>query len=86
MKESFEPQIDPWELMIEHNQRIQRLEQQCQQQAATISEIVKAINNLNQLQEVHRRTVDKILDNQQQSALLMAQILTQSTSTATGPA
>jgi uncharacterized coiled-coil protein SlyX len=84
MKESFEPSVDPWELMIEHNQRIQRLEQQCQQQAATITEIVKAINNLNQLQEVHRRTLDKVLDNQQQSALLIAEILRKSSTSITG--
>ena len=84
MKHEFEPSVDPWELMVEHNQRIQRLEQAVKQLNINVSEIVKAVNNFNEIQEINKRTIDRLLDNQQQSALLMAQILTQSTPTATG--
>jgi TolA-binding protein len=84
MKEQFEPSVDPWELMIEHNQRIQRLEAQIKQLNSNINEMAKAINAFNEIQEINKRTIDRLLDNQQQSALLMAQILTQSTPTATG--
>jgi TolA-binding protein len=84
MKEQFEPSVDPWELMIEHNQRIQRLEAQIKQLNSNINEMAKAVNAFNEIQEINKRTIDRLLDNQQQSALLMAQILTQSTPTATG--
>jgi hypothetical protein len=81
---NIQPDIDPWDLMIEHNQRIQRLEAQIKQLNINMQEMVKAINTGRELQEINQRTIDKLLDNQQQSALLMAQILTQSTPTATG--
>lgn len=84
MKHEFEPQVDPWDLMVEHNQRIQRLESAVNQLNSNLSEVVKAINSFNEIQEVNRRTIDKLLENQQQSALLMAQILSGSPSTATG--
>jgi hypothetical protein len=84
MKHEFEPNVDPWDLMVEHNQRIQRLEQAIKQLNHNMQEIALAINGFNDIQQVNRNTIDKLLDNQQQSALLMAQILTNSTPTATG--
>lgn len=84
MKERFEPQIDPWELMIEHNQRIQKLEAQVRQMAKNSEELARAINNCFELQAVNRQTIDQILENQRQSAGLMADILLKSSPSAQG--
>lgn len=81
---NIQPEIDPWELMIEHNQRIQRLEAQIKNINANIAEIVKAINIQRELQEVNQRTIDKTLENQQQTAALIAQILSSSVPLASG--
>lgn len=72
----FEPQIDPWELMVEHNQRIQALERQLQQQAKNIEEMAKAINNCFQLQEINQRTINKLLENEQQIMKILQTVLT----------
>jgi hypothetical protein len=71
----IEPQIDPWELMVEHNQRIQKLELLLQQQARNSEELAKAINNCFELQQVNQRTIDRLLTNQQLNAEIMAQVL-----------
>lgn len=81
---NIQPEIDPWELMIEHNQRIQRLEQAVNQLNSNLSEVVKAVNAFNDVQAVNRRTIDRMLENQQQTASLIAQILSSSTPLATG--
>ena len=84
MKHEFEPSVDPWELMVEHNQRIQRLEQAVKQLNINVSEIVKAVNNFNDIQEVNRRTIERMLENQQQAMSLIAQIMQSSSSSAMG--
>lgn len=71
----LEPQIDPWELMVEHNQRIQRLEELIKQQAKNTEELARAINNCFEIQEVNRKTIDRVLKNQQLSAEMMAEIM-----------
>jgi hypothetical protein len=71
----IEPQIDPWELMVEHNQRIQKLELLLQQQARNSEELAKAINSCFELQQVNQRTIDRLLTNQQLNAEIMAQVL-----------
>jgi len=71
----IEPEIDPWDLMVEHNQRIQRLERQLQAQAKNIEEMAKAINNGFHLQEINQRTINKLLENEQHVMALIQSIL-----------
>lgn len=84
MNENFKPSVDPWELLLEHNERIQRLEKKIELIQHNQHEIVKAVTHLQELYEVNKRTVDKILENQQASTGLIADILNRSTPFSSG--
>ncbi len=84
MNDDFKPSVDPWDLLVEHNERIQKLESQVQLLFGNQAEILKAITHLHELQDINKRTVDKILDNQQATSSLIADILIKSTPTSTG--
>lgn len=84
MNDEFKPSVDPWELLIEHNQRIQQLENQVKLLLGNQGEILRAIAHLHELYDVNKRTVDKILDNQQSATALLADILNRSTASSTG--
>jgi hypothetical protein len=60
------------------------LEQAVKQLNINVSEIVKAVNNFNDIQEVNRRTIERMLENQQQAMSLIAQIMQSSSSSAMG--
>ena len=83
MKE-FEPSVDPWDLLIEHNQRIQSLESQIKLLQANEREIIKAITHQQELYDIQKRTLDRLLENQQTSTALLADILNRSTPSASG--
>jgi len=91
MKHEFEPSIDPWELMVEHNQRIQRLEQQLQQlqlnvlnHKEKIEQLISAVNTNTQLQQVNQDTLTKVLDNHRNLSSLVADMAVKSTPSAQG--
>lgn len=84
MNDEFKPSVDPWELLIEHNQRIQQLENQVKLLLGNQAEILRAIAHLHELYDVNKRTVDKILDAQQSATGLIADILNRSTASSTG--
>lgn len=84
MKEQFEPSIDPWELMVEHNQRIQRLEKLIQDIVKNQEEMAKSVNGLWHCYDIQKRTLDKLLENQASQAALTADILLRSTPSASG--
>lgn len=83
MKE-FEPSVDPWDLLIEHNQRIQSLESQVKLLQTNEREIIKAITHQQELYDIQKRTLDRLLENQQTSTALLADILNRSTPSASG--
>ena len=79
MKEQFEPSVDPWELMIEHNQRIQRLEKQIQEVQSVIQnhrgkieQLIQAVNTNSELQRLNQDTMTKLLDNHTALSSLVA--------------
>lgn len=84
MNDDLRPSVDPWDLLIEHNQRIQRLEQQVQLLNSNQGEILKAITHLHELYDVNKRTVDKVLENQQATATLIADIMIKASASSTG--
>ncbi len=84
MNDDFKPSVDPWDLLIEHNQRIQQLEQQVKLLQTNEREIIKAITHAHELNEINKRTIDRLIDNQQAGTALLADILNRSTPSASG--
>ena len=84
MNDDFKPSVDPWDLLIEHNQRIQQLEQQVKLSQTNEREIIKAITHAHELNEINKRTIDRLIDNQQAGTALLADILNRSTPSASG--
>lgn len=80
----FEPSVDPWDLLIEHNQRIQQLESQVKLLQNNEREIIKAITHAHELNEINKRTIDKLIENQQTGTALLLDILNRSTPSASG--
>ena len=67
---NIQPEIDPWELMVEHNQRIQRIEKQIQELQLVvqnhknkIEQLISAVNTNTELQQINQDTMNKILEN-----------------------
>ena len=84
MNDDFKPSVDPWDLLIEHNQRIQQLEQQVKLLQTNEREIIKAITHAHELNDINKRTIDRLIDNQQAATALLADILNRSTPSASG--
>lgn len=66
MKQMFEPSVDPWDLMVEHNQRIQRLEQQHQQLAQLGERLSEAnlmnVKSIEALSRAHEQNLRLVMD------------------------
>jgi thiamine biosynthesis lipoprotein ApbE len=91
MKEQFEPSVDPWELMIEHNQRIQRLEKQIQEvqnaiqnHKGKIEQLIQAVNTNSELQRLNQDTMNKLLDNHTALSGLVADMAIKSSASGMG--
>jgi thiamine biosynthesis lipoprotein ApbE len=91
MKEQFEPSVDPWELMIEHNQRIQRLEKQIQEVQSAIQnhrgkieQLIQAVNTNSELQRLNQDTMTKLLDNHTALSGLVADMAVKSAASGMG--
>jgi predicted component of type VI protein secretion system len=91
MKHEFEPSVDPWELMIEHNQRIQRIEKQVQElQSALlnhrtkIDDLIQAVNTNTKLQAVNQDTMNRLLDNHTALSGLVADMAVKSSASGMG--
>jgi thiamine biosynthesis lipoprotein ApbE len=91
MKEQFEPSVDPWELMIEHNQRIQRIERQIQELQSTIQnhrgkieQLIQAVNTNSELQRLNQDTMTKLLDNHTALSGLVADMAVKSAASGMG--
>ena len=91
MKHEFEPNVDPWELMIEHNQRIQRIEKQVQDlqisiqnHKGKIEQLIQAVNTNSELQRLNQDTMNRLLDNHTALSGLVADIATKSSASGMG--
>ena len=91
MKEQFEPSVDPWELMIEHNQRIQRIEKQVQDlqisiqnHKGKIEQLIQAVNTNSELQRLNQDTMTKLLDNHTALSGLVADMAVKSAASGMG--
>jgi Na+-translocating ferredoxin:NAD+ oxidoreductase RnfC subunit len=91
MKHEFEPSVDPWELMIEHNQRIQRIEKQVQDlqisiqnHKGKIEQLIQAVNTNSELQRLNQDTMNRLLDNHTALSGLVADIATKSSASGMG--
>lgn len=84
MNDNIKPSVDPWELLVDHNQRIQLLEQQVMLLHKSQKELAQALLQQQELYDLNKRTIDRVLDNQQKSAGLIADILNRSTPFSTG--
>lgn len=84
MTDRLEPQVDPWQLMIEHNQRIQQLERALRNHRDKIEDLISTINAVNAVADQQQKTIMKLLEIQQQQALSFGELLNKSTPTATG--
>lgn len=54
MKQIFEPSVDPWDLLVEHNQRIQRLEAHVGQLAQLVEQLTQ--QNLQNIKTANMNT------------------------------
>lgn len=84
MNENIRPTVDPWELLVDHNQRIQLLEKKIELLEHNQQEFIRAITHSQELHDINRRTIDKILDSQRSQAALTFDILNRSTPSGTG--
>jgi len=84
MNEDIKPTVDPWDLLIQHNQRIQQLEQQIKLLQGNEKELIKAVTHAHELYDINKRTLDKLIENQQACSALLADILNRSTPSASG--
>lgn len=84
MNDDFKPSVDPWDLLIEHNQRIQQLESQVKLLQGNERELIKAVTHAHELNDINKRTIDRLIDNQQAATALLADILNRSTPSASG--
>ena len=66
MKQMFEPSVDPWDLMVEHNQRIQALEKQLIVMGRLIDELSKNnesnAKSVSLLAQAHEQNLQLYLD------------------------
>lgn len=88
---NIQPDVDPWDLMIEHNQRIQRLEKQIHELQLNvinhrdkIEQLISAVNTNTQLQQINQDTLTKVLDNHTALSGLVADMAVKSTSSGMG--
>ena len=91
MNDDIKPTVDPWELLVQHNQRIQQLEQQVQElQSALlnhrikIDDLIQAVNTNTKLQAVNQDTMNRLLENHTALSGLVADMAVRSTPSATG--
>jgi hypothetical protein len=84
MNDNIRPSVDPWDLLIEHNKRIEQLEQQVKLLQGNEKELIRAITHQNELYNINKRTLDKLLENQVTSTALIADIMNRSTPSASG--
>ena len=84
MNDDIKPTVDPWELLVQHNQRIQQLEAQVQLLRGNEREMIKAVTHVHELYDINKRTLDKLIENQQACSALLADVLNRSTPSATG--
>lgn len=84
MNEDMRPTVDPWELLLEHTQRIQQLEQQVHMLTINQGELIKAVAQAHALYDVNKRTLDQLILNQQACSSLLADVLNTSTRSSSG--
>lgn len=91
MKHEFEPSVDPWDLMVEHNQRIQRLEKQIQEiqtaiqnHKGKIEQLIQAVNTNSELQRLNQDTMNRLLENHTALSGLVADMAVKSASSGMG--
>lgn len=84
MNDDIRPSVDPWDLLIEHNRRIQQLEQQVKLLQGNEKELIRAVTHAHELYDINKRTLDKLIENQQAGTALLADILNRSTPSASG--
>jgi len=91
MNDDIKPTVDPWELLVQHNQRIQQLETQVQElQSALlnhrikIDDLIQAVNTNTKLQAVNQDTMNRLLENHTALSGLVADMAVRSTPSATG--
>lgn len=84
MNDDIKPTVDPWELLVQHNQRIQQLEAQVQLLRGNEREMIKAVTHVHELYDINKRTLDKLIENQQACSSLLADVLNRSTPSASG--
>lgn len=84
MNDDIRPSVDPWDLLIEHNKRIQQLEQQIKLLQGNERELIKAVTHAHELYDINKRTLDKLLENQVTSTALIADIMNRSTPYSSG--
>jgi hypothetical protein len=84
MNDDIRPSVDPWDLLIEHNKRIQQLEQQIKLLQGNERELIKAVTHAHELYDINKRTLDKLIENQQACSALLADVLNRSTPSASG--
>ena len=91
MKHEFEPNVDPWDLMVEHNQRIQRIEKQVQDlqisiqnHKGKIEQLIQAVNTNSELQRLNQDTMTKLLDNHTALSSLVADMAVKSAASGMG--
>ena len=91
MKEEFQPSVDPWELMIEHNQRIQRIEKHIQDLQSAIQnhrgkieQLIQAVNTNSELQRLNQDTMNRLLENHTALSGLVADMAVKSSASGMG--
>ena len=74
MREMFEPSVDPWDLMIEHNKRIQNLEKVIQEIARTQTKMAQDASGIAELVEINTQSIAVLNRTNEQSLRLVMDI------------
>lgn len=72
--EQFKPSVDPWDLMIEHNQRIQNLENHVKQLAQLCEQLSNANLQNVRTQSLNTQSIDALTRAHQENLRLVMDI------------
>lgn len=84
MNDDLRPDVDPWDLMVDHNVRIQKLEHALINHRDKIEELIVKVNCLDGIVEQHQKTILKLLDLQQQAQSSYLDLLNRTTPNSSG--
>lgn len=76
MRNEWRSQVDPWELMVEHNQRIQHLERRVQELADLVQRLSEAHVTTTRTQSQNTQTIQNLARSHEQSLQLYLDLAT----------